>query len=107
VLAPIPLSNPTLGSGLELLSLSLHPPRPNTPEGVNATTGLAGLYTDNKSWGAGVFHRNNFFTDKLRIFAALGTGEFPLIYFGSVSDSVLSKNPLNYEINSDLLVVET
>lgn len=106
VIAPIPLSNPTLGSGLELVTLYLHPPKPDTPEGVNATTGIAGLYTDNDSWGAGVFHRNSFFADRLRLFTAAGTGDFQLNYFGSSSDSVLSQNPLHYEIDMDLLHAE-
>ena len=45
---PIPVSNPTIGTGLQVVLLYLHPKSNETSP--NATSGLAAMYTDTRSY---------------------------------------------------------
>ncbi|MGB2338092.1 MAG: hypothetical protein ACPH5V_12295 [Alcanivorax sp.] len=56
VVAPIPVSNPTMGTGLQLATLYLHPSRDGNG-GPNPTSGLGAMYTDTDSWVVGPFIR--------------------------------------------------
>lgn len=84
VLAPIPQSNPTLGSGLTLVGMVLY-----TPEGSERawTTGAAGMYTDSQSWGVGVFQKAYLMDDRLRVTAAAGYGRFNIDFYGVGGDA--------------------
>ena len=53
---PIPISNPTVGSGLQAAVLYLHPKESENPEVPNSTSGIGGMYTDSESWFAAGFH---------------------------------------------------
>ncbi len=54
VAVPIPISNPTVGTGLQAALLYLHPKKDTQPQ--NSTSGIVGMYTDSNSWLAGIFH---------------------------------------------------
>ena len=80
VLAPMPVSNPTVGSGLQAVLLYLHPK--NNESSYNTTTGLVGLYTDTSSWFTGLFHDNSLLQDKIRFTGFIGQGKFNLRFYG-------------------------
>ncbi|WP_290524795.1 BamA/TamA family outer membrane protein [Alcanivorax sp.] len=106
VLVPIPMSNPTLGTGLQLAGLYLHPVDEDH-EGPNPTSGVGGMYTSTDSWVAGVFHQNYLFDDRLRVMAAAGAGSLNLEYFGFGGDGPFADNPLDYSIDMALGLVRT
>jgi len=92
---PIPVSNPTIGSGLQFTLMYLH--GETDSEIPNRTSGLIGMYTDNESWFVGGFHDGNFSDGKYRILTGAGYGSFNLKYFGVGEDSILRDHPLSYE----------
>lgn len=97
VVVPIPLSDPTLGTGLQVAALYLHPER--SEGGANPTTGVGGMYTDTDSWVAGIFHQDFLLEDRLRVMAAAGTGSFKLEYYGFGGEGFFADNPLDYTID--------
>jgi hypothetical protein len=103
---PIPISNPTVGTGLQAAILYLHPkssPDPNVP---NATSGVMGMYTDTESWFAGGFHDGNWSEDLYRFRILAGSGEFDLDYFGIGESPIFGDNPLSYQLKSDVLIAQ-
>jgi hypothetical protein len=107
VIAPIPVANETIGTGLQVVALYLHAPKQGAEDNLNATTGVAGMYTNNDSRVAGVFHQNAFYDDKVRVTGALGTGDFELKYFGIGEDSFFNDNPIRYSADADIIYLET
>lgn len=95
---PIPVSNPTVGSGLQGVLLYLHPQRAGDTESPNATSGLVGMYTNTQSWLAGIFHDNYWANDKYRFTGFIGYGGFNLKYYGIGETPILKNNPIDYEI---------
>jgi outer membrane protein assembly factor BamA len=79
---PIPMSNPTLGAGLQLSLLYLHGHEEGDQDTPNATSGIGGLYTDNKSKAVGVFHNSAILDDQFRLKAMFGRAEFNLDFYG-------------------------
>jgi len=77
---PIPMSNPTVGSGLMGVLMYLHPKKnEDTP---NPTSGLAAMYTDTDSSFVGGFHDDYFLNDKYRLLLLGGYGVFNLDFYG-------------------------
>lgn len=95
---PIPISNPTVGSGLTLGLLYLHPEKEENSGAKAATSGIGVMYTGTQSWFGGAFHDNNWFDDRLRLTAMVGTGELNMKFYGVGSDSIFSNNPVRYTI---------
>jgi hypothetical protein len=91
---PIPISNPTIGTGLAAALLYLHPKK--TPDSPTTTTGVFGMYTDSQSWAVGAFHDGYYRDDRLRFRIPIVYGEFNLDFFGVGSDSPLRENPIEY-----------
>ena len=56
---PIPVSNPTIGSGLQAALLYLHPQTSKDPGVPSATSGVIGMYTNTNSELVGGFHDGN------------------------------------------------
>lgn len=98
---PIPVSNPTIGSGLQAVLLYLHPQE--DPDIPTATSGVGAMYTDSESWLVGAFHDGNFKSDLYRYRVLGGTGEFNLDYYGS-SVSSASSTAVPYNIASDIIL---
>jgi hypothetical protein len=84
VVAPIPQSNPTLGSGLAVVGALIYQPK-GAPRPW--TTGIGGLYMSSKSWGIGVLQRANFAGDRFRVAATLAYGDFNIDFYGVGSAS--------------------
>lgn len=84
VIMPIPVSSPSIGSGLGVAAMALYRPGGRT---TPWTTGAGGLYTDSKSWAAAVFHKANFNDDRLRMNAAAGFGDLHIDFYGIGADA--------------------
>jgi len=100
---PIPISNPTIGSGLQAALLYLHPKTSSDLTVPNSTSGIMAMYTDTKSRLLGAFHDGNWKNDLYRFRIVAGTGTFNLDYFGIGDDSDLKNNPIPYAIDTDIL----
>jgi hypothetical protein len=94
---PIPISNPTIGTGLALAGLYLHPKKEGDETNRSTISGVAGMYTNTKSWMVGGFHDGSYGGDRYRITGAVAYGEFNLKYYGIGNDSPLRDKPISYE----------
>ena len=97
VVVPIPISNPTIGTGLAVTALYLHPQKEEGGNVPTTTSGVVGMYTDSESWLTGIFHDGFYKDDKYRVRAALGYGDFKLKFYGVGNDSIFRDNPINYQ----------
>lgn len=104
VVVPIPISNPTVGTGLNLSVLYLHP-KAEGDQSPAATSGAAVMGTDNGARLAGAFHDSSFADDHYRLSAFGGVGKFHLKYYGVGDDSRLASNPLPYVVEGTLAQV--
>lgn len=102
---PIPLSNPTIGSGLQLALLYLHP-KDSTDDSPNTTSGLVTMYTNTESSLLGGFHDGNWNNDLYRYRLLIGKADFNLDYYGIGNDSFLTDNPVAYSLKSDMLFTQ-
>jgi len=99
VAVPVPISNPTLGTGLQVVLLYLHPQR-NDSQSINATSGLLGLYTNSESWVAGIFHDDYWAGDTYHFTGVLGGGNLNLKFYGIGDSPLFDNNPLDYELTA-------
>jgi len=91
---PIPIVNPTFGNGLAAAAAYLY----KLDEGSQSSaTGVGGLYTDTKSWGAGIGQLANFNDDKWRIKGGLAYFDMKYDFYGVGSGAGDDANsvPLN------------
>lgn len=93
---PVPISNPTIGTGLMMGLMYLWPQKEDGPKSPQSITGASGLYTSSHSWAVGGFHQGFYAGDRLRISGALGYGEFHLKYYGTGAESRFRDDPLDY-----------
>lgn len=94
---PIPVVNPTLGTGLAGALLYLHPNRSSDPNAPTSTTGVGGLYTDSQSWAVAAFHSGYYRDDSIRLLFPAVYGEFNVDFYGVGEDSPLRDNPIDYK----------
>jgi hypothetical protein len=106
IAVPIPISNPTIGSGLQATILYLHPKKSEDSTVLSATSGIMGMYTDTGSWFAGGFHDGNWSEDRYRFRILAGAGEFDLDFFGTGENPIFADNPLSYKLRSDVLIAQ-
>lgn len=92
---PIPISNPTIGTGLAVAGLYLHPQK-ESASSQTTLSGLLGMYTSTDSWATGIFHDGFYFDDKTRLRGYLAYGEFNLKFYGIGDDSIIRDNPIDY-----------
>lgn len=98
---PIPISNPTVGSGLQAAILYLHPKESENPEVPNSTSGIAGMYTDSESWFAGGFHDGSWKEGKIRYRAGIVTAGLKLDYY---APGIKEDASVPYTINTDAVL---
>ena len=103
---PIPVSNPTIGTGLQAALLYLHPQDSEDTTIPATTSGIMGMYTNTESWFAGGFHDTNWQEDLYRFRVIAGTGEFNLDYFGSSEGSFFRDNPIPYKIKGNVAITQ-
>ncbi len=95
---PIPLRNPTIGSGLVASLLYLHPLEKPGSGIPNATSGAAIMAANSGSWFAGLFHDGYYWKDKVRVRAAGGVGKFNLDFFGIGEKPIFEDKSIPYQI---------
>ena len=103
VFVPIPIANPTVGNGLQLAALYLHPKKLGEEGAPAATSGIGAMATDTKSKLLGAFHDGSLANDQYRISAFGGYGVFNLRFYGVGDDSFFADNPAPYEVEGALL----
>lgn len=82
VIAPIPSRNPLLGWVLGVPVMVMYTPANADPQDQVWITGAFGFYTENDSWGAGLFQRSSFGGDKWRVMGALFHADVNYDYYG-------------------------
>ncbi len=84
VAVPIPLSNPTLGSGLIAGAAYFYPQTEEQKAAQPASlTGLAGLYTDNDGKGFAIAQQNYWNSNRWRFTGAVGAADLRLSLLAS------------------------
>ena len=79
VAVPIPMSNPTLDTGLVAGGAYFYGQSPEQKEDQPASvTGLAGMYTSNESWAFGAFHDAYWKEDRWRFSGMVGLADIRL-----------------------------
>jgi hypothetical protein len=99
VFVPIPVANPTIGNGLQLAALYLHPKKPGEASAPGGTSGLVAMATDSGARLLGGFHDNSFDDDRYRLSVFAGSGKFNLKFYGTSADSPFADDPLRYEMS--------
>ena len=99
-IVPIPKSDPTIGTGMALAGIYIHPKSGDSPEAPTSLSGVFGMYTDTDSWATGVFHDGFYSEDKYRLRAILAYGEFNLRFYGIGNDAILSDRPVDYKVEA-------
>lgn len=93
---PTPISNPTIGTGLALAVMYLHPKVDQDSMAPMTASGLAGMYTSSTSWFAGAFHIGSYRNDDIRPRVFGGYGVLHLKFYG-IGDFDLGDRPIEYE----------
>lgn len=81
---PIPVSNPTIGSGFAVGAGALYKAGGSDKPWV---TGIAFLYTNTQSWGLALVQKAYIGDDKFRFTGGIGGGEFHVDYYGIGPDA--------------------
>jgi hypothetical protein len=95
VVAPIPISNPSIGSGLALTGMVLYKVDQDSPE---SSTALGAGYLSSGSWLVGIGQKLNFDADRYRLVAALGVGQVNYSFFGVGADSTSVGVPIEQKV---------
>jgi hypothetical protein len=99
IVVPIPVANPTVGNGLQITALYLHPKQPGEESAPGATSGVVVMATDGGARLAGIFHDSSHANDRYRLNGFVGAGKFDLKFYGIGADAPLRDNPLPYEMS--------
>jgi hypothetical protein len=105
VIVPIPVANPTIGTGLQLAALYLHAKRPGQEDAPGSTSGLVAVGTDRGTRVFGAFHDDSLDNDRFRLNAFVGSARFNLKFYGVGENSPLAGNPISYEMDGGLAQV--
>ena len=95
VVVPIPVSNPTVGTGLALAGMILYKVDPASPD---SSTTLGGGYLSSESWLVGGAQKLNFDADRYRLNAMLGLGQINYDFFGIGSSATSQGIPLRQKV---------
>ena len=82
VAAPVPISNPTLGSGLAGGGGYIYRVDPADDVSPPTMTGMGGMYTSNKSWALAGIHDMKWKRDRFRLHAMGGFGNINMDFSG-------------------------
>jgi hemolysin activation/secretion protein len=82
VVAPFPLSNPAIGSGVVVAGGYLFPPRKNDEISPSSVIGGGGFYTNNGSWAWGVGAKLYLKQDRFRLALAYGRAQLHYDLYG-------------------------
>ncbi len=87
VAAPVPFSNPALGTGLAVVGAYMYRVGSDDPEVPASYTGLGGLYSDTDSWGFGFSQKLFLKEDRVRAGFVAATAELNYDFYGVGSDA--------------------
>jgi hypothetical protein len=82
LIAPVPSYSPTMGWTVGLPVARLYRPAGVADDDPTWVTGIGGFYAENKSWGAGAFHKMSLPGDRWRFMAAAGYADINYNYYG-------------------------
>jgi len=102
VYVPIPVANPTFGTGLQFGALYLHPP---SSDGPPATSGAGVMATDNGTRLVALFHDQSLRQDRFRLTAIIAGGQLQAQFFGFGTGSVFADHPVDYGFNGEALAL--
>lgn len=96
----IPITEPAVGYGGGAALLYFHNRKKAYKTYVPPNvTGIAGLYTENKTWGAGAFHRHIFGENRVRTMTAVFKPDVRIDYYGN-NNPILRDNPVGIQMDS-------
>lgn len=96
----IPITEPAVGYGAALAVLYFHKRKKKYDTYVpNSVSGVIGLATENKTWGAGAFHSHIFGKNRVRTMTAIFKPNVNFKYYGNGSD-ILASNPVGINLDS-------
>ena len=84
VIMPIPISNPTVGTGLGVAGMFLYPTDKESP--ISSTT-VGAFYTSNESWGVGASQKTYLYEDRLRLNGLFGYLHINMDFSGIGADA--------------------
>ena len=97
---PVLITEPALGYGGGAALIYFHQRKKqyntNVPPDI---TGVLGLGTQNKTWGAGAFHMHTFGKNRVRTVTAFVKPNINIDYYGNNSE-LLSKHPITIKLKS-------
>ena len=82
VAVPIPISNPTIGSGLGVIGIYVFHLNPQDEVSPPSILGAGGFYTDSQSWAGGLMQKLYLKEDRYRVTGALAGFEINYDFFG-------------------------
>jgi outer membrane protein assembly factor BamA len=100
VVAPIPISNPSVGTGLALTGMWLYHVDQDSPA---SSTMFGGGYLSSGTWLAGAGEKLNFAADRYRLIAGLGVGQINYTFFGIGDHSTSTGVPLEQKVGGGLI----
>lgn len=86
VIAPLPARNPLLGWMVAMPVMRVYRPESSDPDNKTWSSGIAGLYAENESWGYGAFHDMSLGGDRWRVLAAGFRADVTYDYYGIGGD---------------------
>lgn len=95
LVVPVPVANPTVGNGLQLAILYLHPKTEDDADSPQTTSGIGAMATDTHSRLVGAFHDASYLDDRFRLSAFGGRGRFNLTYYG-IGDAAVPARSVSY-----------
>lgn len=96
----IPITEPAVGYGGGAALLYFHKRKKKYKTYVSPdVSGIVGLYTENKTWGAGGFHAHTFGENRVRTITAVMKPNVNIKYYGNNSE-ILANNPIEISLNS-------
>jgi hypothetical protein len=96
----IPITEPAVGYGGGAALLYFHNRKKKYSTYVPPdVSGMAGFYTENKTWGAGAFHRHIFGENRVRTLTAVFKPDVQLDYYGN-NNPILRENPVGIRLDS-------
>jgi hypothetical protein len=84
VAVPLPMSNPTLGTGLAGGVMALYPQKGDAP---SSNTIVGGFYTSSNSWAIGASQKNYLRDDRIRLTAIAAYADLKFDFWGIGTDA--------------------
>ena len=96
----IPITEPAVGYGGGAALLYFHDRKKKYDTYVPpSVSGIMGLATENKTWGAGIFHRHIFGENRVRMMTGVFKPDLRIDYYGN-NNPILRENPVGIQLDS-------